>query len=320
VSPLVVTTLRHTLLEFARLESLKFWAGRPSSSPAPEPKKLGGFSPIRLHNISIESQAKSILDSVAPVFIGTLDGTQVAVKIFFNMDNQAAALFSNEVQMLSKFSTSKAVVSVVGVGKFDECGVIVTKYVTNRSWANFVTVKPDEKLPLRTKLDIALQAANSLKEFHAQGVVFGCFTSSKVLIDEQFKVQLTGLNFCNIGQKSDIKSKKLYAIRHRFAPEVKIHSRDVLSDSCSIASDIYSFGIVLWEIMANRINFQPRGGIVLSDVSDAELAKLIERCLAGSASERPTLDEIIKTLTAAAGTQGDGWRHEGRKKGREEEI
>jgi len=143
--------------------------------------------------------------------------------------------------------------------------------------------------------------ASGLKEVHDQKLVHKDFHPGNILID--YVCYITDLGLCRPAnsKKSD---GTVYGILPYVAPEV------LQGDPYTQASDIYSFGIVAYELLANSypyydqkdLNWERilKGGLRpnLNDIKIPSLLKdLIKRCWSINPEKRPTAEELEKTIT-----------------------
>ncbi|KAL7741165.1 hypothetical protein ACLKA6_018190 [Drosophila palustris] len=88
------------------------------------------------------------------------------------------------------------------------------------------------------------------------------------------------------------------------APEVCRYALDKYTEKC----DVYSFGILCWEILSQKepfyhvkpqesLDMMPPINDVKIDQKTEYLKKLIQRCWNENPQERPTMNELVEHLT-----------------------
>jgi serine/threonine protein kinase len=156
------------------------------------------------------------------------------------------------------------------------------------------------------KLKIAKQIAMSLKLTHGQGRVHGHLTSHNVFLDPVLIADL-GLEHLKkyVGLLEGYCNKNGWS-----SPEVLKDSGNVVIKPC-FSDDVYSFGMILWEIMTEQAPFSDYNlkklrelvgeqGFrpALTDVEHSSIQELIKICWNSVPSNRPSFSLICDTLVS----------------------
>ena len=177
--------------------------------------------------------------------------------------------------------------------------LLVMEYMEHRALSDVLqksTVELDAEIILGILRDIT-QGIQFLHNAKPQ-VVHGDVKSHNVLIDSMFRAKVSDFG---ISYKVGVKGTPLW-----MAPEILRDESD-----CTSASDVYSFGILLYEIYARK---DPYDGedyrVVLREVCDpiinrrpnppsnmpTRVAALMHDCLVSKPEERPSMDEIVSRI------------------------
>ncbi|CAH2045288.1 unnamed protein product [Thlaspi arvense] len=109
----------------------------------------------------------------------------------------------------------------------------------------------EEVLDWRTRMKIAAGAARGLRHLHCEAnpiVIYRDFKSSNILLDNGYKVKLSDFGLAKFGPKDDKThvSTRVMGTQGYCAPEY------AFSGKLSTKSDIYSFGVVMLELITGR--------------------------------------------------------------------
>ncbi|KAG0236350.1 Nuclear receptor sub 2 group C member 2 [Actinomortierella wolfii] len=161
------------------------------------------------------------------------------------------------------------------------------------------------------RYNLALDIALGLRYIHQKGYRHRHLHSASILIDENGSAFLS--DFGSPRDSQVLSSREYYARWCYIAPErlIKTQTAAKYSPEC----DIYSLGMILWEISSGRPPFDSLGiqhnGQLVNNVVQMVLAgereepvpgtdlvyqDLYTRCWSANPMERPMLDEIIDTL------------------------
>jgi len=160
--------------------------------------------------------------------------------------------------------------------------------------------------PLPVILWLARQIAQGLQFMHQNGWVHSDLQPANILINESGHLFLTDLAFAQAIHEIDAD----FGTGNRFyaAPE-----RWQATPELSPASDIYSFGIIFFELLAGQLpvgcgtisqylpqNMQLSGQCLRTNISQLPTAieRVIARLLSRQSSRRPTADELVPVLMA----------------------
>ncbi|TYI53784.1 hypothetical protein E1A91_D11G029300v1 [Gossypium mustelinum] len=211
--------------------------------------------------------------------------------------------------------------------------LLVYEFMSNRSLEDHLFNKTSTLL-WKTRLEIMLGAAQGLAYLH-EGlevkVIYRDFKSSNVLLDESFKPKLSDFGLAREGPTGDRThvSTTVVGTYGYAAPEY------IDTGHLTIQSDIWTFGVVLYEIITGRRtvernrptseqkllewvkNFPPdskRFSMIIdprlrNDYSFSaaqKVGQLAKSCLNKNAKERPTMSQVAESLKQAIQESQEG--------------
>ena len=222
---------------------------------------------------------------------------------------------TREVNILSKLN-HPAITKFIGYSPVNFKNlpkpVIITEYLPNGSLENILASERNGRPVLgwdETKKLINIYGiASSMLYLHSHNILHRDLRPSNILLDDSLYPKLADFGLCtkhhNINtitfqSTCGIKGKPTY-----LAPEI------LISKEYSKSSDVYSFGMVVYEIVTYEIPFNNMTDAV--QIIDEVVTKgnrpefketvpdcyknLIERCWSAEPNERPTFSEIIDEL------------------------
>ncbi|KAJ6239584.1 serine/threonine-protein kinase -related [Anaeramoeba flamelloides] len=246
------------------------------------------------------------------VFKGTWGGKEVAIKVILkeliNKDNLKA--FQKEIYLLSTLKHEN-IIQFLGASLLKEPYCVVTDFVSGGSLFGLIHKNRNVNLTGKQIKNLAIGTANGMKYLHSYGIIHRDLKSLNVLLDEAH----THVQICDFGMarvKQNRTQNKLLMTAQIgttfwMAPEV------LAGSSYDIKCDVYSYGILLYELVTRRIpykelNYTPiqiafavvndrlRPKFIETDDVSMELKELILKCLDHRPFKRPTFKEILKIM------------------------
>ncbi|KAL3617747.1 putative serine/threonine-protein kinase pbl21 [Castilleja foliolosa] len=187
------------------------------------------------------------------VYKGRLEsGLIVAVKQLDLEGHQGNQEFIIEVLMLSLLHHPN-LVNLIGYCTDGDQRLLVYEFMSMGSLENHLfDVEPGKKpLNWSTRLKIAVGAARGLEYLHCKAnppVIYRDLKSSNILLDNDFNVKLSDFGLAKLGPVGDNThvSTRVMGTYGYCAPEY------AMSGKLTLKSDIYSFGVVLLELITGR--------------------------------------------------------------------
>ncbi|KAJ4962291.1 hypothetical protein NE237_022230 [Protea cynaroides] len=235
----------------------------------------------------------------------------VAVKIISPPDdnkNEAITArlekrFTREVTLLSHLHHQN-VIKLVAAIKNPPVFCIITKYPSRGSLRTFLDLHKLEhkSLPLPKLIAIALEIARGMEYIHSQGIIHRDVKPENILLGEDSHLKVADFGIACEEAHCDSLVYDQGTFRW-MAPELmrhKAYGRKV---------DVYSFGIILWEMVAGTIPYedmipvQVAYAVVVDNLRPIippncppALRALIEQCWALQPEKRPEYWQIVKVL------------------------
>lgn len=155
----------------------------------------------------------------------------------FNVEAQAAASL-----------THPNIVSIYDVGNDDGVQYIVMEYVKGVTLKRYIDQK--EKLPWREAVSHAMQICRALEVAHAHNIIHRDIKPQNIIMAEDGTLKVTDFGIAHASSQSTVTiGNNAIGTVHYLSPE---QARGGYTDE---RSDIYSLGIVLYEMLTGRVPF-----------------------------------------------------------------
>lgn len=235
----------------------------------------------------------------------------VAVKTLNVKTPSAAQLqaFKNEVAMLKKTRHCNILLFMGCVS--EPSLAIVTQWCEGSSLYKHVHVN-ETKFKLSTLIDVSRQVAQGMDYLHAKNIIHRDLKSNNIFLHEDLSVKIGdfGLATAKMRWSGEKQANQPTGSILWMAPEV-IRMEDI--SPYSFQSDVYAFGIVMYELLAeilpygqinnkDQILFMVGRGMLRPDMSKVRtdcpqaLKRLAEDCIKYKRDERPLFRLILNML------------------------
>ncbi|MQA98839.1 MAG: protein kinase [Actinobacteria bacterium] len=244
-------------------------------------------------------------------------GRDVAVKVLDDRlahDPEYMVRFFSEAQSVARISHPH-VVGILDFGQHDEHPYLVMECVEGGSAADLIG---EPILPERA-IEIVQEAASAAGAAHAHGIVHRDIKPGNILLTRDGRVRLADFGIATSrGAEPMTATGQAIGSPHYISPE------QVSGSSASPASDVYSLGVVLYELLTGRKPFdgtsitqiaishvesQPEAPSAYVSDLDPGLERLVMRCLSKDPQDRfADGQEVADALAAFA--EGTTYRDE----------
>ena len=231
-------------------------------------------------NISWQALKKGALlgnGSYGDVYRGTWEGKEIAIKelLLKKLSDQMQTDFNNETQIMAACQ-SERIVRLFGVCLEVGHYAIVMEYMPKGSLYQFLQ-DPKNDLPWTLRWRLSIEIGEGVNYLHQKEIIHRDLKSLNVLLDSDLHAKISdfGLSKVKLETSSTSTTTRTQAGTVRWkAPE--LFKRKAVPTK---ASDVYSYGMVLWEITSRQIPFKDATSEVIA-------MGWIERRRAGGAAGR----------------------------------
>jgi len=232
---------------------------------------------------------------------------EVALKIVRSIDADADALlarFRREIALARKV-TSPYVLRVYDLAEYEGLRFLSMEFVDGEDLA--ALMRRDKQLPLDRALKIVRQVCAGLEAAHAQGVVHRDLKPQNVLVAKDGNVRVADFGLArSIGESGMTASGAVLGSPAYMSPE------QVKGDATDERSDIYSLGVMLYQLVAGQAPFRadtphavmemrlhkpPRPLREAAPDAPAHVEAIVTRCLEIDPAKRyATMRELLADL------------------------
>jgi len=174
----------------------------------------------------------------------------VAIKILrpeFTSDKEFLERFKVESQAAASLSHPN-IVSIYDVGNDRDINYIVMEYVDGATLKEYITGKG--KLPWKSAINIAIQICSALEHAHKNHIVHRDIKPHNIILTKEMVAKVTDFGIARAVSSSTLTvTGNTIGSVHYFSPE---QARGGYTDE---KSDIYSLGIVLYEMLTGKVPF-----------------------------------------------------------------
>ena len=235
-------------------------------------------------------------------------GRKVALKLLharFAEDAQFVERFRREASSAAGLQHPN-VVSVYDRGEWEGTYYIAMEYLEGRSLKEIV--QQEAPLDADRAIDLATQILRAARFAHKRGIIHRDLKPHNVIVDSEGRAKVTDFGIAKAGASDMTQTGSIMGTAQYLSPE------QAQGHAVSAQSDLYSIGIVLYELLTGSIPFDGDSPvtIALKQVSETpeppsrlnpgvspELEFVVQRALAKDPAERyADADEFIAALEA----------------------
>lgn len=252
------------------------------------------------------------------IYRGEYYKSPVAIKVFKSQEESAEIVrdtFNKEIKAMKKFD-SPNILRIFGICIDEAAGTtpqfsIVMEYCEFGSLRELLASEKD--LSLAHRVLLMLGAARGLNRLHqcAPPKLHRKISSSSFLVAKGFDVKLAGFELSDTQTTIYRETKRERNERVNSSVYRSPERLKNIFSPLDVKVEIYSFGIVLWEIATRKIPFEGCNSETLCQLvvknkhqeplnedCPEELCHIINRCRAYEPSERPNAEEIVNILSS----------------------
>ncbi len=221
-------------------------------------------------------------------------GRLVALKLpqpSLQVEADARARLLNEARLASSLR-SPAIAAVYDVLVHEGMVVIVMEYVEGESLATRLQRGP---VPAGDVLDVARQVADALDEAHGRGIIHRDIKSANLMVTGRGHVKLLDFGLAKLIDPAAALHLDGETLSRTLAGTVKgtfhyMSPEQALGRDIDHRSDLYSFGVVLYEMLTGRLPFV---GATLTEVLDGILNRRPAAIAAGELAVPAALEAVV---------------------------
>lgn len=249
------------------------------------------------------------------VYEGKYKDKTVAIKIIQPGDSpeemaKREGRFTREVALLSRVQ-HKNLVKFIGACK-ESVMVLVTELLLGGSLRKYMMSLRPKQLDLHLALTFALDIARVMECLHGNGIIHRDLKPDNLLLTaDQKKVKLSDFGLAREETLTEMMTAETGTYRW-MAPELysTVTLRRGEKKHYDNKVDVYSFSIVLWELLTNRMPFEGMSHLQAAYAAafknarpsvenlPEDLVFILQSCWAEDPNLRPTFTQIVRMLSA----------------------
>ncbi|KAJ8528187.1 hypothetical protein K7X08_021879 [Anisodus acutangulus] len=244
------------------------------------------------------------------LYKGTYNGEDVAIKLLERPEHDLERAhfmeqqFQQEVMMLANLKHPN-IVRFIGACRKPMVWCIVTEYARGGSVRQFLTRRHSRAVPLKLAVKQALDVARGMEYVHGLNLIHRDLKSDNLLIAADKSIKIADFGVARIEVQTEGMTPETGTYRW-MAPEMIQHR------PYTQKVDVYSFGIVLWELITGMLPFQNMTAVqaAFAVVNKGVrptipieclpvLSEIMTRCWDADPDSRPPFSQVVRMLEVA---------------------
>jgi serine/threonine-protein kinase len=207
-------------------------------------------------------------------------------------DEKARARFLREARAASAIDHQN-ICTVYEVNEVEDILFFVMQYVDGKTLKKYIGGRP---LPLDQALEFSLEIADALAEAHRRNVLHRDIKSSNIMLNERNQLKILDFGLAKLikptSEDSGHHTAELTQVGTPFGTASYMSPEQARGERADARSDIFSFGVVLYEMVSGRLPFKGKTSVdVMHGVMHDEPAPLGE-------GVPPRLQQIVSKALA----------------------
>ncbi|ESQ35724.1 hypothetical protein EUTSA_v10006804mg [Eutrema salsugineum] len=294
---------------------------------------VSGLNFFEMHTIQTATNDFSISNKLGQGGFGTVykgklkDGKEIAVKRLSSSSGEGTEEFMNELKLISKLQ-HRNLVRLLGYCIEGEEKILVYEFMVNKSLDTFLfDMKKKLEIDWPKRFNIIQGIARGLLYLHRDSflrVVHRDLKASNILLDEKLNPKISDFGLARMfqGTQNQDNTNRVFGTLGYMSPEY------VWTGTFSEKSDIYSFGVLMLEIISGKEissfscgeedknllacaweSWSETGGVDLLDYdiadSESDSVEAVMRCVQiglmcvqHQAMDRPNIKQVVTMLTS----------------------
>ncbi|KAK1410892.1 hypothetical protein QVD17_37434 [Tagetes erecta] len=220
----------------------------------------GGYADVykaELHVIDIQSLSKIKVKCIAE--LPKIKKTVAIKKFKDRVDEQAKQGFEAEIKLLTSCKHPN-IISLLGYSKEHDVLVLVYEFAINGSLASYFESNSKKvNLTWAQRLQICLDTANGINYLHSdmkgkEEIIHRDIKSDNILLDENLNAKVADFG---LSKFRPTKKVETYLTKIIAGTDVYMDPEYWYESKYKMESDIYSFGVVLFEVLCGRLAYDP---------------------------------------------------------------
>ncbi|KAM3222711.1 hypothetical protein P3L10_021981 [Capsicum annuum] len=234
-----------------------------------------------------------------PVYKGMLEGQEIAVKRLSRTSTQGENEFMNEVLYIAKLQ-HRNLVKIIGCCIEGEEKMLIYEYMPNGSLDSFIFDDTQNKvLDWPKRFHIINSIARGIMYLHQDSqlrIIHRDLKANNILLDKDMNPKISDFGLAKICEEDVIEAKtsRVVGTRGYLSPEY------ALQGLYSVKSDVFSFGILVLEIVSGKSNrrfshpdhYVNLLGHAWKTYKEGRSIELLEECLSDTCSR----SEVVRSI------------------------
>lgn len=216
---------------------------------------------------------------------------KAALKILppeFSTDNERKKRFEKEARAVSALNHPN-IITIYGIEEAENTSFMATEFVVGHTLRHLIADKP---MPWREAVNIALQITGALESAHSVGIIHRDIKPANIMVREDgiVKVLDFGLAKLMAADSGDHDTRDLTAPNRVMGTINYMSPEQALGERIDTRTDIFSFGVVLYEMLTGEVPF----GGVRDSVANSTISQTVPSVCESNAEIPKPLDQMIR--------------------------